>query len=547
MPDPQLNLPEEEGNLGETISRFLGLLIRRRWWILLPASGAFLAVAAALLLLPNRYTSEATLLVVQQQVPERYVVPNSNTDVTAALQAMKREILSRTRLLKIIEDFGLYPKKVKRLAPEELVELMLLDIDIQPLDENKTRRDFNAFRISFMAEAPVVAQQVTSNLTSLFINENLKNREQQATNTTRFLHEQVEAKKKQLDEQEQRLRDFKLQHVGELPEQQQGNLGILTGLQTQLQNITANLSRAQERRVYLEAMLAASKPASAPAESGDRAAGTSPVNRVLTPLESAEADLAKLQSLRAALANRYTPEHPDLLKLDREIARMEGVVQSHKAAAPSAPKEAAVAPAARPVVQPGDDPAVAQLKSQLESNRVEMENLAREERLLKARIAQYEGRVNQAPVREQQQAGIVRDTEAMREEYAGLLKKEQESQLATNLEKQQGGQQFRLVDPASLPAVPSSPKRLKMSLAGAAGSLFLGLALAFVVEMKTGAYYTEKELTDRLAPPLALSVPLLLTAAEERARTRKAAFEWLAGSALALAVLVAEFYVYRYR
>ncbi len=105
-------------------------------------------------------------------------------------------------------------------------------------------------------------------------------------------------------------------------------------------------------------------------------------------------------------------------------------------------------------------------KAALEANRLEIENLTNDEKRLKAQIAQYESRINQTPVREQQQAGILRDTEVLRQQYAELQKKEQESQLATNLEKQQGGQQFRLIDPASLPSLPSSPKRVKMSLGG---------------------------------------------------------------------------------
>ena len=150
-------------------------------------------------MLPNRYTSTATLLVVQQQVPQRYVVPNSETDVTSALQAMKQEVLSRTQLLRMINDFGLYPKQRKRLAPEELVALMLSNIDIVPTNENPqpmNNKDFDAFRISFTTENALLAQQVTNNLTSLFINEYLRTGAEQSTNTTNFLHQQVEEKGK---------------------------------------------------------------------------------------------------------------------------------------------------------------------------------------------------------------------------------------------------------------------------------------------------------------------------------------------------------------
>ncbi len=172
---------------------------------------------------------------------------------------MKQEVLSRTQLLRMINDFGLYPKQRKRSAPEELVALMVSNIDIVPINEipNAINKDFDAFRISFTTENSLLAQQVTNTLTSLFINEYLRTGAEQSVNTTNFLHRQVEEKGKLLEAQEEKLRDFKMQHVGELPEQQPGNLGILTGLQGQLQNTNASLNRAQTQRTLLQAQLEA--------------------------------------------------------------------------------------------------------------------------------------------------------------------------------------------------------------------------------------------------------------------------------------------------
>jgi succinoglycan biosynthesis transport protein ExoP len=545
---------EEQPNLNETVSRLVGMLTRQRWRILTPFCFISLATIGVLWLLPNRYTSAATLLVVQQQVPQRYVVPNSTTDISSALQAMKQEVLSRTQLLRMINDFGLYPKQRKRLAPEELVSLMLSNIDILPINENPERqKDFDAFRISFTTENALVAQQVTNTLTSLFINEYLRTGSEQATNTTSFLHDQVESKRKKLNEQEERLRDFKLRYVGELPEQQQGNLGILTGLQGQLQNTEASLNRAQQQRVYLQSLIEATKHQVVPAPIGMLVPtpGTPNVGRALSPREVAQNELARLEAIRdAQLAKGWKPEHPDMLRNQREIARAEAAVKRFKVT-PEAETEAANVTPSRtasvhpPSIDTRDDPAVAQLKSNLEANRLEIDTLTNDEKRLKASISQYENRLNQTPVREQEQAGIVRDTEALRLEYADLLKKEQESQLATNLEKQQGGQQFRLVDPASLPSVPSSPKRLKMSLGGLGGGLFLGLAVAFLMEMRDTSFHTEKELTRHLGPPFVMGIPLLPTPAEESRHKWLGVFQWLAASAMVLVVMVAEFYVYR--
>jgi polysaccharide chain length determinant protein (PEP-CTERM system associated) len=540
--------PESEGNIGETIERVVGMLDRQQKWIVLTASAVALATIGALQLLPNRYTSTAALVVVQQQIPQRYVVPNSISDPNSALEAMKQEVLSRTRLLDMIRDFGLYPKQRVRLAPEQLVAIMLKDIDIDPFG-NTQQKDFDGFKISFTAENPVVAQRVTSTLTSLFINENLRTREQQSSNTTKFLHEQLEAKKNKLDEQENLLRDFKLQHVGELPEQQQGNLGILTGLQNQLQGTMSGLNRAQQQRVYLQSLVDAYRrqtPASGsavPLPGG----GFAP-NRAPGPVELAQSDLARLEASRTALLGKYTPDHPDVQKINREIARAEEMVNRLKASAPQRERDTAPSAAAAPArsaAESSDDVALAQFRSQLEANRVEIENLLKDESHLKTLIAQYESRLNQTPVREQQQGGIVRETEALRQEYAELQKKEQESELATNLEKQQGGQQFRLIDPASFPLVPSSPKRFKLSLFGVAGGLALGLVLAFLLEMRDTSFHSEKELARALKLPFAVAVPVLSTPGEKNRARWNAMGRWVAGSALAVVLLAAELYVYK--
>ncbi len=374
----------------------------------------------------------------------------------------------------------------------------------------------------------------------------MRSQEEQSSNTTNFLHEQVVQKKSKLEEQEQHLRDFKMQHVGELPEQQQGNLGILSGLQTQLQNTMASLNRAQQQRVYLQSLIDAQKRQAAAAANAASPIG-SPViaNRPLTPLEAAQSDLARLKAKEADLLLSKTREYPDVKSVQREISKAEEVVRRLKATTPAPEKDNSAPAQAKPPSIDATDPALAQLASQLESNRLEIENLTRDETRLKATMAQYESRLNQTPVREQQQASILRETEALRAEYAELQKKEQDSQLATNLEKQQGGQQFRLVDAASLPLVPSSPKRLKTSAMGAVAGIALGLLLAFVLEKRNTSFRSEKEFTKRINVPFVLAIPVLHTRKEERRLERRKQLEWVVGSVLVFGVLIAEYYVYR--
>ena len=439
-------LEEPEGNITETLERALDLVRKRRRWIFLPACTIALGTIAFVLMLPDRYSSEATL-VMQQQVLQRYVLPVTGTSNAEAIQAMTRQVLSRTHLVGIINQFGLYPD-AKNVTVERLAELMRDDISIQSLDP-RTQTDFNAFRISFTADSPQVAQMVASRLTQLFIDENLKTRQDQAASTANFLNEQLQVARLKLAEQEQRLRDFKTRNLGELPEQQGVNLGTLTDLRGQLQNSLSNLSRAQLQRATLESSL--------------------------------NGRVARLQADRATLLTLYTPRHPEVLKKDQEIARMEAVLNRLKGETPGADQSQS-APAT-------DDHALAELIRQVEANRREIEDLSKDETRIRAEIGRIQSRLNLTPVRDQELSGILRDYDLFKQQYTDLLNKQLQSQLATSLEESRGGVQFRLVDPPSLPVLPSSPKRMKISLGGAAAGLFLGIALAFLIESRDRSFH----------------------------------------------------------
>lgn len=509
-------MPEPETSLNESLDRLVSIIARRRWWILLGCSATTITTFFVLSQLPNRYSSEATLLVVQQQVPQRYVTPTTTTDIREALQATAQEVLARTRLTEIIGEFGLYQSERERLSPEGLLQLMRRDIKIQPLESDSERRDVNAFKISFIASNPKLAQEVTSKLTTLFIEQNLETREHQATTTTNFLQEQLEAAKNKLAEGEEVVRKFKMQYLGELPEQQPGNLAILGGLQAQLQNTLSSLSRAREQRQYLESLSE---------------------GRGLM----IQGDLARLESERERLLRRYTPKYPAVPEIEVKIAQKEALLRTLRAARTPGSENAH---AEEPSISIGtaEDPSIAQINGQLEANRLEIENLSRDEKQLKTAMARYQNRLNQTPVREQELAGMLRNYDLLKQDYADLLSKKMQSELAGNLEKRQEGQQFRLVDRPSLPTVPSSPDRVKIGLGGAAGGLGLGLLLAFLIDMRDSSFHSEEDLIQQFPVPLVLSLPLMLTASEERARTWKRMFEWLAGSGITVALFVFEFY-----
>ncbi len=553
-------MPENENSSTDTVGRVKSILIRGRWKILLTTTIVSVVAIAVLYQMPNRYTSAATLLVVPQQVPARYVTPTTEMNIADALQAMTQDVLSRARLLELIDQFGLYAKERQRMAPEEVIELMRTYINIQPIQAASGRRDrdVNAFQISFIAEKAALAQEVTSKLTSFFIQANLKTREDQATNTTNFLTAQLDAAKTRLTEEEAKMQAFKTQNLGELPEQLQGNLAIFNSALSQLQAIENGLDRAQQQKVYLESLIAGYQRIAASGEPAPGVTGFVDPNRRVTPLQLAQADLAGLQSERAKLVTVYKATYPDVMAVDRKISAAQSVIDSLQKSTASQkasdsqnvtdshePGTAQVAQVAPVRTQPAEDnTAIAQLKSQLEANRLDIENALRNETQQKTVIAEYQKRLNLTPVREQQLGGILRDFELANQNYKDLLGKEQQSRLATNLEKQQGGEQFRLVEPPSRPDIPSSPKRVKMSLMAIGGGLFLGLALAIVSELVRPTFYSVKQVTERFGAPLVIGLPVVATLAERRRRTWTRTLEWIGGSVLAVIIGAAEFYVF---
>ena len=497
-------MPETERDLHETIGLALSLVSRRRWWILLGACSIPLATIAVVSRLPDRFSSEATLVVRQQQVSQRYVEPTNTTTVSDALKSMTQEVLSRPRLLGIIDEFGLYAKAKNRITPEGLVELMRKDVAVEPIDE--VRGNFSAFKISFTTDNAQMAQKVTSRLTSLFIEEHLKTRGNQAATTSNFLTEQLEAAKQKLKEQDDRRRAFKMQNISQLPEQQTANFETLTDLRLQLQTTVAGLNRTQQQRMSLELSI------------GE--------------------NLGRLQAEKSKLLTRYTSRHPEVIRKDQEIARVTTLLEQLKTR--SRGKET---PLNGSVI---DDPALGLLRNQVETTDLEAETLSKEERRLRAEIAQYQNRLNLNPVRDEQLAAILRDYDLYAQNVKDLQSKLLQAQQTTSVEEHQEGQQFRLVDPPTLPVAPSSPQRLKINLGGLAAGILIGLALAFLMDSRDRSFHSEKAISELFELPLVLSVPVLLTPSEERGRKWKTAFEWLAGCIFILAVFAAEFYVYRH-
>jgi len=528
---------EFEQNISEgfDLQRWLGVARRRHFHFLIPFFVGWLAVWSASWILPPRYKSGTLILVEQPTMPKTLVPSNINEDdLQARLQTITQQILSRTRLLHIIDELNLYAADRPRTGPDELVERMRKDIQIELVRD--VHNQVNAFNVYYTARNPYVAQQVTSQITNLFINENLEVRQQQAEDTTKFLESQLETARQTLAVQEDKIREFKAQHVGELPEQLATNLQILGGLQSQLQGEEDSLNGARQQHVYLQSLVNQYRALEGSSKTSDGA-----------PLGLAAIDqqLDKLKAQLADLSSHYTERHPDVRKLKDQIATTEKL-RAQVVAGMKAPSDGSATntPAPATATDIRDASPMVQLQGQLQANETEIANRERGIVALKAKVSDYQARLNQEPVREQQLADLTRGYDQSKANYDDLLKKKTESSMATSMELQQRGERFRILDPPSLPLKPDFPDRLKFCGMGLGIGLALGAVVAGAFEMADDRAYSEAEIKGLLPVPVISEIPVIVTTEDEQISRRKAWLGWALAGFVVVTILAGSAFSY---
>ena len=494
------------GNRELTMDDYLAIARRRRWVILIPTLLGPLIAFVISLLLPARYTSSTMVLVEQQKVPENYVRSVVGEELNQRLATMQEQILSRTRLQPIIEKFNLYKADASRVPMEELVAQLRKSIAVtavRAMTGSKPDTGLPGFTISFTADNPRLAQQVCTEITSMFMEENLRVREQRAEGTTEFLSKQLEEAKRKLDEQDARLAAFKQRYTGQLPGQEQTNLNILMGLNTQLEAVSQTMTRAQQDKTYLESMLTQHLAA------WEASKGTN------NDPENLEKQLANQQALLVALEARYTPNHPDVIKTKNDIAQLKKKIEEAGAAAKDKP-------AAGTQKATGlEPPQILQFRNQIHlTEEIIREKTGEQERLQKE-IRNYQARIQLSPVVEQQYKEITRNYQTALDFHNSLLAKKTESEMSTDLERRQQGEQFRVIDPANLPEKPSFPNSPLFALGGLGGGVALGLGLALVLEMNDKSLRNERDVQAFLKLPTLALLPWIETGNGEQKRSCK--------------------------
>jgi succinoglycan biosynthesis transport protein ExoP len=520
---------EEKNSEGLNLGQYWPLVRRRHWHFLVPLFLGWLTIWSVSWVLPSVYRSATLILVAQPTMPKDYVVPNISDDLQQRLQSITQQILSRTRLLHIIDQLNLYAEAGRRITPDERVELMRKDIEIELVRDHD---ELTAFNIYYSSRDPHVAQKVTSELTNLFIRENMEMRQRQSEDTTNFLESQLGGAKNILAEQEAKIREFKDQHPGELPTQLQSNLAILSGAQSQLQNEEDALNVAKHQAAYLQSLLNQYHSLQRSSKTGDGAT---------MGLSGLDQELDRLKGQLADLSSHYTERHPDVRKLKEQIAKTvrmrDEILAGLKANASNTQADAgtgAVPPNDTGLPETGP---MLQIQGQLQANQVEISNREHAVSALKAQVSVYQSRLNQEPVREQQLTDLTRGYEQSKSNYDELLKKKNASEMATSMELRQQGEHFRILDPPSLPVKPSFPNRLKLCGIGLVVGVLLGAAVSAGTEMMDDRVFSEKELKERIPTIIISEIPNLATAEEREKQLKSVILRWVATGVAFSAIL----------
>jgi len=487
-------------------SNYYAIAVRRRWTVLVPFLCFGLAGYVATRLREDVYRSSAMILVDQQRIPDRYITPNMIVNLQQRLDSMTQQILSRRRLQALIQDLGLYERERQRWSMDDVIDRMRQAIQVEVVEAPGRAGELTGFKISYATSDPLLAQLVTNELVSLFLEENVRLRTQQSSGTTAFLATQLEQARKSLANEEARLREYKAQYTGELPEQQQANLQVLASLEAQLFANTASLERAEQQKVYLESLRAQYAAM-------QKTAGNEGEEVAVEPPSEAQGGsdtvLRDLQKRVAELRGQYGPRHPDLLNAQQMLDEWQALQK--QAEADKGSGGAATRQASRSVKSPPPktvaDTALIEVEGRLKSVQVEIDSLSADAQKLRTRIQECQGHINLAPLRQQQFAEVIRSHENALANYQSLLKKKQDSELASNLEAQQQGDRLRLLEPANLPRKPES--RLPLTGLGWAFGLVVGAGLALTLERCDDSFRDLKSVAAEINVPIAVRVPMI--------------------------------------
>ncbi|NOT94910.1 MAG: lipopolysaccharide biosynthesis protein [Nitrospira sp.] len=539
---------------------YLALLRRRKTLILMVAMSLLAASAALAFLLPAVYRSTATILIEEQEIPPDLVRSAIATYADQRIETIKQQVLSRSTLWHIVEQYGLYKDLRRRNPTEEVLARFVKDIQIDVMNvkvidkrtQNPTQATI-AFTLSYDGESPELAQKVANELTSLFLGENLKTRERHAQETTAFLKREAESLSHHIQDLEGKLAGVKQRAAGALPELVQLNMQLMSSTQREVIDSDREIRSLKERKTYLEGELATLKPHTPLINaSGDRMLDTSERLKALRAqyasasayLEPEHPDLIKMkqelsslekepgatdgreelskrltaeQASLAALRERMEASHPDVVKTQNVVASLERELQ------------AAIARPPKPLTVKPENPAYINIQSQLASTTASLQSLEKARVDLKQRMAEYAKRVETTPTIEPEYLDLQRDRENSVRKYQEITSRLMEAQVSGELEVQRKGERFSLINPPELPEKPDRPNRMAILLLGAFLAVAGGVGTGVVADNVDRTIHTSDQL-GRAMGMLPLGVIPYLPSEDEVAQLgRRRAVVGLAG------------------
>jgi uncharacterized protein involved in exopolysaccharide biosynthesis len=553
-------------------------LIRRRRKSFFVSFLAICSTAAFIaFILPPVYLSQSTILIEDQQIPREYVQTTITGYVEERLQIITQRIMSRTRLMEIIDRFDLYADMRERHTTAEILEKMREHINLQTISaevmDKRTGRPTVAtiaFTLSYEGKNPSTVQKVANLLASFYLEQNLKTREEMATTTTVFLQQELDQLKGEMEAIESKISAFKKKHLGELPEFNDLNMKAISQLERELDRADLQLNSLEERELLLQAQLANIRPMrpivteegktvlppqdrlkhlrlqllSLQSSLSDKHPDVLKLKKEIEQLESQvqepDTSLDKVKRLEALTAELETlsaklgPKHPDVVKVLREVEALEEELETAQ------PREMSVALA----TETPDNPAYINLQTQLETIALQKKNLMEEKLAISKEIDKYQARMEKAPLVEKEYSDLTRDYENARFKYKELMNKLMEAKLAQGMEETQRGERFTIIEPAQLPEKPYKPNRMAIMLIGVVLALGAGVGLAAVRENLDTSIKTAEELARLAGLPVLSVISLMESEQEVRSRRIKKALLFLgAVGILAAALLVIHHFV----
>jgi polysaccharide chain length determinant protein (PEP-CTERM system associated) len=475
------------------IGYYVKLVLRRRWFVIVPVILALIGGIILAVALPKKFQAETLILIEPQRVPDNYVQPIVPSDLETRIATIKEMIMSRTNLLKIIDNFNLFnAPKFANMFLDEKIEAMRKYTSVDIVSDRRNRTA-NAFKISFEGEEPRKVMQVVNAMADLVIDQNLKVRESQAVGTVEFLENELVNMRRRLEEVEAALKNFREAHMGELPDQLASNLMVLERLQQQLSDKQTSLRDEKNRLISLENQLQLVR---------EQATLTVPAAPV--PDSKEPTTLEGLKQQLADYRTRYTPQHPDVIRLQRRIEELE-----NQKPPPAADSTAGGAPRLSGSAGRTATGLSVEIDLMAQRNGAAREIAAIREEIaaLQDQVAVYQRRVENTPKLEQELLSLKRDYENTQKTYDSLLDRKQEAEVAANMERQQKGEQFRILDPARLPDKPQSPDMRKLFLMCVMAGLGLGGGLIFLLEFLDKSVKKLESVPQKLGIPLLVAVP----------------------------------------